>query len=39
MLAGFSIIGGAILIGLGAPWYAAAALFAFAGLVALRRSG
>ena len=37
MLAGFSIIGGALLVGLGAPWYAAAALFVFAGIVALRR--
>lgn len=37
MLAGFSIIGGALLVGLGAPWYAAAALFLFAAIVALRR--
>ena len=37
MLAGFSLIGGAILVALGGPWYIAAAMFVFAGIVALRR--
>jgi len=37
MLAGFSLIGGAILAALGGPWYLAVAMFLFAGIVALRR--
>ena len=37
MLAGFSMVGGAILVALGGPWYLAAAMFLFAGIVALRR--
>ena len=37
MLAGFSMVGGAILVALGGPWYLAVAMFLFAGIVALRR--
>ena len=37
MLAGFSMIGGAILVALGGPWYFALAMFVFAAIVALRR--
>jgi len=37
MLAGFSIVGGAILVAMGGPWYVAVVLFLFAMILALRR--